>query len=368
MKTKTSFSTASDTSAAIAQITRELRDTQPRLVLFFASPKHAPDEVARAMAAAFPGVPTLGCTTAGEIVTGRMLDHAIVAMALGPELVSRVAFVPLPEVADRPAEAGRNAVATLARTFGRKAAELEHDRYFGLVLCDGLSGAEEMLIEAIGDATNIPFIGGSAGDDLAFAHTHVFADGIAYRGAALLALVEAAAPFEIVKTQSFRPRSRTLTATKVDVAQRRVLEFDGQPAAAAYAAALQVPVATLADHFMRHPLGLIAEGEPFVRSPQRVEGDSIRFYCQILPDTELRVLDAGDIVGDTRRALAQVERPVALINFHCILRTLELKDKQQCAAYGEVFDDVPTVGFSTYGEAYIGHINQTSTILAFKER
>jgi hypothetical protein len=54
---------------------------------------------------------------------------------------------------------------------------------------------------------------------------------------------------------------------------------------------------------------------------------------------------------------------VGLINFHCILRTLELKAKGQTAAYGALFTKLPTIGFSTYGESYVGNINQTSTML-----
>ena len=36
--------------------------------------------------------------------------------------------------------------------------------------------------------------------------------------------------------------------------------------------------------------------------------------------------------------------------------------------YGEIFKDVPTIGFSTYGEQFIGHMNQTSAMLVFKTK
>jgi hypothetical protein len=55
-----------------------------------------------------------------------------------------------------------------------------------------------------------------------------------------------------------------------------------------------------------------------------------------------------------------------IVNFNCILRTLELEQKMLTGKYGELFTDIPTIGFSTYGEQYIGHVNQTATILAFK--
>jgi hypothetical protein len=55
-----------------------------------------------------------------------------------------------------------------------------------------------------------------------------------------------------------------------------------------------------------------------------------------------------------------------LINFNCILRTLELKAKNEEDSYGKIFSDIPTIGFRTYGEEYIGHINQTSVMLVLK--
>jgi hypothetical protein len=241
-----------------------------------------------------------------------------------------------------------------------------------LILVDGLSGAEEKLMDTIGNLTDMTFIGGSAGDDLKFKQTWVHADGEVYSDAAILAVMQPTQGFDILKTQSFKVLDKTLTATKVDEAARTVVEFDnGMSAAEAYANALNVPVDKAAEHFMDHPLGLMVGDEPYVRSPQQIVDQKMVFYCGIKSGMELKVLETLDIVADTRQALADKvaelgSAPAGIINFHCILRTLELINKQQEAAYGALFADIPTVGFSTYGEEYIGHINQTSTMLLIK--
>ena len=94
------------------------------------------------------------------------------------------------------------------------------------------------------------------------------------------------------------------------------------------------------------------------------------FYCNIKEGMELSVLESTDIPGDTRQAVEEKREALGgmagLINFHCILRTLELEQKNLMGPYGEIFTTIPTIGFSTYGEEYIGHINQTATMLVFK--
>ena len=121
---------------------------------------------------------------------------------------------------------------------------------------------------------------------------------------------------------------------------------------------------------MVHPLGLMAAGEPYVRSPQQVVGSAVKFFCAVDEGMPLAVLQSGDIVAQTRADLAAAaERggaPAGIINFNCILRTLELEAEGQCDAYGKLFEGTPTVGFSTYGEEYIGHINQTATMLLLR--
>ena len=80
--------------------------------------------------------------------------------------------------------------------------------------------------------------------------------------------------------------------------------------------------------------------------------------------------ESTDIIKDTKQAIEDKKNEIGsisgIINFHCILRTLELEQKGTTEEYGKIFTDIPTIGFSTYGEEYMGHINQTSTMLVFK--
>jgi hypothetical protein len=369
MSITTVCSTKATPKDVAAEISAALTAAAPRLVVFFASAKYDPATISAELKAAFPTSVVYGCTTAGEIVSGAMLKGSVVAMGLGSDIIEDVAV----EVVERINSRNNipQAFAGFEKHFGQPMNALDIEKHVGLILVDGLQGAEEKLMEKIGDLTDVPFIGGSAGDDLAFKQTFIYYDGKSYTNAAVLALLKVKKGFEIIKTQSFCPMPKTLKATRVDEASRTVLEFDNQPAAAAYAAALGVPEAEAAGQFMSHPVGLLSpDGQPFVRSPQQLKDRAIAFYCNIKEGMELSLLESTDIIGDTRTAVKDSVKRLGsvsgLINFHCILRTLELEQKKLTDAYGKVFTAIPTIGFSTYGEEYIGHINQTSTILVFK--
>jgi hypothetical protein len=340
----------------------------PRFITYFASPAIDPDALAAELKGAFPAAAQIGCTSAGEIVSGKMLVGGVAALALPRELAGDPAVALATSIRERP-EGVVDALGALAARFETPVRSLSHDVHLGIVLIDGLSRSEERVMDLLGDACDLTFVGGSAGDDLQFRTTHVAVDGRAATDAAALALLRPPRGFDFVKTQSFRPLPARLVATRVDEATRTVFEFDGRDAADAYAAALGVPVAELPGLFMRHPVGLMVGDDPFVRSPQRVDGQAVVFYCNIKEGMELAVLESTDIVADTAKAVqARLAKGdvAALLNFHCILRTLELRDRGQTGAYGEIFSAVPTAGFSTYGEEFIGHMNQTSTIVCFR--
>jgi hypothetical protein len=126
-----------------------------------------------------------------------------------------------------------------------------------------------------------------------------------------------------------------------------------------------------ADVFMTNPLGVMIEGKPWIRSPQVVLADGgLRFYCELVEGSPIHVMRSTDLVGDTRRELKRVRETLGGqlsggLAFNCILRRLELDAKQQHEAFLEAFEGLEVAGFHTYGESWLGHINQTLTGLWF---
>jgi hypothetical protein len=367
MKIRNAYAENQTLDRAIDTITRAFAGFEPVLLIFFASPLFEGAAVSAAMAGAFPNATVFGCSSAGELTTGRILNNAISALAFSREAIGDVC-IQVVEDMHNGMDVNR-AFNAFQEHYGTSSHDLDPSRHVGIVLVDGLCRREEALMDRIGDLTMVNFIGGSAGDDFQFKETHVYANGTSYTNAAVLALVRPLIPFTFVKTQSFVPLDRTLLVTQAREEAREVISFNGKPAAQAYAEALGVAPEEASRRLKHNPLGLIVDGIPFVRSPQRIQGKSMLFYCGIKEGMELSLLEATDIIADTRAALDQARKKIGplsgVLSFNCIMRIQELEQNGQLDQYGELFSDVPTAGLGTYGEQFIGHINQTATMLVF---
>ena len=364
----TAFSTESNPEKAAVQIQSQMAGCNPRAVLFFASSQYDPQAICQGMHQAFPQADTFGCSTSGEIVTGKMMKNSVVAMGFTTDVLADLNL----QVVERIQDENRvdEAFKGFAAYFKADPFVMGVDEYVGIILVDGLRMAEEKLMDRIGELSNLFFIGGSAGDDLKFSQTWVYAKGKAYTDAALLALLKPKVKFSFIKTQSFQASPAKLVATKVKLSERKVIEFNNKPAAVAYAEAVGTTADKADQFFMSNPVGLVIDDEPYVRSPQRIEADAMHFYCNVMEGMEMTLLTSSDIVKDTRAAVTEkldkLKQISGIINFHCILRTLELEKNGMTEAYADIFSDIPTIGFSTYGEEFIGHINQTATMLIFE--
>ena len=185
-------------------------------------------------------------------------------------------------------------------------------------------------------------------------------------------MLEVDVPFSIVKSCSFVSSGRQFVITAADADQRIVWELDGRAAAEVYAEAVGCGIDQLADKaFMSHPLGLMIDGMPWIRSPQQVvDGRGIKFYCQILPRMEVDLMNGTDLIGDTRAALKSAADDLGgtvsgAVMFNCILRRLEIDARGLQEPFIEAIGAIPTAGFHTYGESWLGHINQTLTAVMF---
>jgi len=341
-------------------------------VLYFASSGYDPADLAGPLTARFPGAAVIGCSTAGEFTDGHTGVGGVSAVALPEGLLVR-SVAALGDLSDDVAGGTDAAIAAVEAGLGTSLRGLDPARHLGFVLIDGMHAVEELVNERIGNAAPIlDVVGGSAGDDLAFASTWVaVGDQVSHRGLALL-VAEAGVPFRVVKTCSFTPAGTVLRITKADVPNRTVLEFDGKPAVQAYAEALGLPPEQVdAEVLMAHPVGLMIDGQPWIRSPQALTPEGgIRFYAQILDGMEVELMTSGDLVAQTATAIAGARaelggRTGGAVMFNCILRRLEMDAQQTSQPFLEAFAGIPLAGFHTYGETWLGHVNQTLTGVVF---
>ncbi len=372
MSYQTAYSQKANVASAVEEIKAKLSNVgDPSLVVYFVSPIFPVDEVSKLMAEEFPTAQTIGCTTAGEMVSNRMLTGSIVAMACGKGSIPRLK-VEVMENIKEDKQAVANALKNMGKYFNTPVSRLSPSHYVGMLLIDGQSKCEEYINDQIGNLTNVIFIGGSAATDDPSKPTCVFVNGKTYTDAAVIALMEPTNGFTFLKTQSLSLTDKKLIPTKVDEENRIVYEFNDKPAAEAYAEALNIPVAELPNYYTTNPLALVFDAKNyFVRDPHSLlENGAMDFYCSVKEGMELTILQSKDIVTNTRRDIEQVcfnhRNLNAVIEFNCMSRVMELHENRQEQDYATLFRSIPTISFGTFGESYIGHMNQTSTMLFLK--
>ncbi|BBB28029.1 nitric oxide-sensing protein NosP [Neptunomonas japonica] len=362
------FSNQSDPFSAAAELRHQLCFDDLSFVLFFCSTEYDLEQLAEAMNLAFPDIALAGCTTAGEITSEGYAQGAISAIGF-----SRGHFT----VETCLIEAMDNFTLTQAQSVvesfinkGRKKqlAPIKGNS-FVLTLLDGLSVQEEQVLATLSSALgNIPHFGGSAGDDVHLAHTHVFAHGAFHTGAAVVLLFNTDCEFEVFTTHHLESLSEKLVVTAAERDNRRVFELNAEPAAQEYANLIGVPVEKLTPEvFALNPLA-VKIGEVFyVRSIQKVNSDlSLTFYCAVENGIVLTRMQRGDMLKNLTTQLERIEEkvgsPQLIIGCDCFLRRLEIEHLGISAQASKLLRQHKVVGFNTYGEHLEGmHINQTFT-------
>ncbi|ANG62909.1 GfdT protein [Marinobacterium aestuarii] len=367
--------TAVSYSTDPATASRELRDSlhNPHLgfVLFFCSAEYDLEALGAALQTEFAGVGLAGCTTAGEITPQGYGQGCVTAIgfdargfAIEGQLVKQIGRFSLTD-----AQAVVEGLTAGCRA--RNLAPIKRNT-FALTLLDGLSSQEELFLVALNSALgSIPNFGGSAGDDIHLANTHVFFEGRFHTDAAVVLLFNTRCDFEVFSSHHIEHPGEKMVVTGADPDSRTVTELNAEPAALEYARVLGVEVAEL-DYraFALNPVAVRIGDDYYVRSIQRVNPDlSMTFYCAVEKGIVLTAMRPGAMLENLDAEFARIEQaigtPRLVIGCDCFLRRLEAEYTGLDGVTSDYLQAHRVIGFNTYGEQFNGmHLNQTFTGVA----
>ena len=348
--------------------------------MIFASDAYDLAELQHAVRAEAPGVPLIGCSTAGEIAAAGATDSGVVVMALGGE-----GFTVATAAADVEELGLRDAGSAVARA----AADVAESPYrVLLLLSDGLAGDQEDIVRGAYAVVGaeVPLVGGCAGDDLRMERTAQLFDDRLLRHAVVAAAIGSDAPLGIGVEHGWRRVGDAMVVTESDGV--RVLSLDDEPALDAYLRRLGAPAEAHTDHaaFTRfaltHPLGVSRRNREEVRMVAEADFETRSLVCiarvpqgglaWIMEGDEDSVLEATDAACSAALEALDGNRPLGLFAFDCIARRGVLGDggvREEVERISAHADEAPVGGFYTYGEIARhspagGFHNQTLVVLA----
>ncbi|MCD8512000.1 MAG: FIST C-terminal domain-containing protein [Nitrincola sp.] len=364
----TAMSDSLDSAIAARQLAEQLYHDQLEAVLFFCSAEYDLDRLAQSLNDVFAGVKVIGCTTAGEI-TPRGYDRGtLVGLGFHRDTFNIEASL-IADLDQYSLAIAQQQVDTMIAKLREGSGQSISGKCFALTLLDGLSSQEELVLVTLDSALgNIPHFGGSAGDDIQLASTHVFFEGQFHTEAAVLTLLQTNLAFEVFTTHHMQSLATKLVVTEAESESRRVLELNAEPAARVYARMLGMQPEELNPKvFALHPLAVKLGQDYYVRSIQKVNDDlSLTFYCAVGNGMVLTAMQPQPILPDLEKRFAEIEarigEPLITIGCDCFLRRLETEHLESLAEASAFLRQHQVIGFNTYGEHFDGvHINQTFT-------
>ena len=369
-------SAAPDPLAAAAELHRALSGPELSLVLFFCSAEYEQPAFAAELTRLFDGVLVVGCTGAGEIGPGGYHDNTVTAVSfVRPDFEAVAALL----VEGGEIDLGRcgATIAELRRVLDCRIEAWRGDaNRFALLLIDSTTRREEEVASLVGSAlADLPVLGGSAGDALAFKRTSVFYDGGFRPEGAVLLLVATSRPVHTFRSQHFVASDRKMVVTGAAPEFRLVTELDAEPAVEVYARLVGCPAAELTPMvFATHPLVVRLGGAEYVRAIQKANPDgSLSFYCAIDEGLVLTLSEGHDLLSRVEGLFSdmhtRIGTPDVVIGFECVLNRLEAERNQIKHRLSRLHAANNVTGFASFGEQWGSiHVNQTFTGIAIGRR
>ena len=353
-------------------------DLEPKVVLFFASTQFDFARLAEAVAERFPDATSVGCTTAGELGELGLTRGSVSLIAFGGDASASARLIE--DFATIRSEKAMGRLRELLEEHGRRHGRPpgEHSsREFVLTLTDGLSGAEERLLTAV--TARLPdaaLVGASAGDDFNFEQTWTAVNGVARAGASAIAIVDPGVPSHPFHLSHYTRGDSPHVVTGANPWRRELTRIDGYNAVDWLCEHLHVPRGALLESgpqlLAATPVvfGFRAGRQNFMRMVMEVREDALLLGGSIEEGAVIHRMIPGDLIRSTSQGMAQareaVEGAQASLLFNCAGRFWEAHATARVAELAGAMCQLPTAGFTTYGEQIDGmHLNQTLAGVVF---
>lgn len=357
-----------EAAQAVSEAAAGLSASAACFMLVFVPDQLDPRDVAAEFARQLPQTTVFGCSTAGQITMQGYESNALFVIAFPKKhfRCSSALFKPL-----KPLSIEKTA--NQARTLSTRFRPTAHWKRVALVIADGLSKQEDLLVSALeAGLGNVPVFGGSAGHGLAFDETFVLHGGEAHTNAGLLLLLETDLDFCGLGFDHFVPTPTRMVVTRAVPEERLVLEINGAPAAKEYARCVGRPLEELSPKIFAENPVLVRNGNSWhVRAIQQVEDNGGLWFLSAIDDGLVLTLGQGTEIlsmleSGLKQASAGSREPDFILGFDCFLRKLEIELNGLVQEASGILRRQNVVGFNTYGEQHLGvHVNQTFVGVAF---
>lgn len=361
-----------------ARLRDGLSDGAPDAVILFASSQHDYVPLLRAIhEACRPGV-LVGCSSAGEFVTGDRGEGSASAVGIRSKVMKFTAGL------GRNLRTDRHAAATEIASSFRGLNTHQYPHRAALLLADALAGYTDDFIEELSIATlgNYRFFGGGAGDDARFTKTHVFCGTEAFTDAAVALEILSSKPIGVGVSHGWEPASEPLRVTEAEGST--VISLNATPAVEVFEEHAEstgqrfdrndpVPfflhnvlgIETGSGYKLRVPLAVLENGAIGCASdiPAGATVRIMKTTAQSAAEAAMRAVNSalGDMGSTT---------PEVALFFDCVATRLRMGGEfgMEMDALQRALGDVPYVGCNTYGQIarsegqFSGFHNCTATV------
>ena len=339
------------THDALDMAEKSLEGQSPQAGMVFAGIDFDLDVVAKEIAARYPKLLVVGCTTDGEIAGGEgFLEDSLVITLFASDSIQFTTGIGHNAIAN-PKAAAKEAVA-MAQSSTSVPASL------CISLLEGLGTNIHHLVDGLRDAVgaDVPVIGGAAGDQLRFEGTRQMCGGIVTNDAVVVLMLHGPLVISTGVSTGYTPLGQAHVVTKAE--GPIVHEIDERPAADLYADYLQQPS-------IFYPLAVQDESRKslVLSSPLNFDADTgaIHLVNPVAQGSRVQLSTASreEIVDAARNSVGQAYSCFgdgsvdAVLLFSCAGRraTLGTRTGEEYEAIKNVIgENIPTAGFYCYGE------------------